>query len=92
MRYRGYNPCSFDFDLKKNLKKYASARTYSKKVVEGNQTIIFLGLSIHMLGNKIVSCELHKILSFWQKMINHFWQSVDVILEDVSVAERIVWC
>ena len=26
------------------------------------------------------------------KMVNHFWQSVDVILKDVSVAEAIVWC
>ena len=26
------------------------------------------------------------------KMVNHFWQSVDAILEDVSVTETIVWC
>ena len=25
-------------------------------------------------------------------MVNHFWQSVDAILEDVSVTETIVWC
>ena len=41
-------PCSFDFDLKKkSLKKktkYLPARTYSKKVVEDNQTIFFLDL------------------------------------------------
>ena len=24
-------------------------------------------------------------------MVNHFWQSVDAILEDVSVTEIIVW-
>ena len=24
-------------------------------------------------------------------MVNHFWQSVDAILEDVSVTETIVW-
>ena len=36
---------------------------------------------------------------FWQKMfcfvfvfLNHFWQSVDAILEDVSVAETIIEC
>ena len=29
---------------------------------------------------------------FWQKMVNHFWQSVDAILENVSVVETIVWC
>ena len=29
---------------------------------------------------------------FDKKMINHFWQSVDAILEDVSVTETIVWC
>ena len=27
---------------------------------------------------------------FWQKMVSHFWQSIDAILEDVSVAEAIV--
>ena len=27
---------------------------------------------------------------FWQKMVNHFWQSLDAILEDVSVIEIIV--
>ena len=25
-------------------------------------------------------------------MVNNFWQSVDVILEDVSVTEIIAWC
>ena len=29
---------------------------------------------------------------FWQKRVNHFWQSIDAILENVSVAETIVWC
>ena len=28
----------------------------------------------------------------WQKMVNQLWQSVDAILEDVSVDETIVWC
>ena len=32
-----------------------------------------------------------KILSFLtKKMVNHFWQNVDAILEDVSVTETIV--
>ena len=26
------------------------------------------------------------------KMFNHFWQSVDAVLEDVSASETIVWC
>ena len=25
-------------------------------------------------------------------MVNHFWHSVDAILEDISVTETIVWC
>ena len=25
-------------------------------------------------------------------MVNHFWQSVDAILEDFCVAETIAWC
>ena len=34
-----------------------------------------------------------KFWSFWEKqMVNHFWQSVDAILEDVSVNETIIWC
>ena len=41
-RYRGYIiPCSFDFDLKKKIRPLAP----SQKVVEDNQTIIFLGLT-----------------------------------------------
>ena len=33
-----------------------------------------------------------KFWAFWQKMFDHFWQSVDVILENVSVTEAIAWC
>ena len=29
---------------------------------------------------------------FEKKTVNHFWQSVDAILEDVSVTETIFWC
>ena len=29
--------------------------------------------------------------TLWQKMVNHFWQSVDAISEDVPVTEIIVW-
>ena len=32
-----------------------------------------------------------KFCAFWQEMANNFWQSVDVILEVVSVTETIVW-
>ena len=41
--------------------------------------------------NKIVASEALK-MSFWQKMVNRFWESVDAILEDVSVSETIVRC
>ena len=49
----------------------------------------------HMLVNfeqnrmvrTIQNCEL-----FDHKMLNHFWQSIDDILEDVPVTETIVWC
>ena len=45
----------------------------------------------HMLVKfeQIVWSELHKIWKWF--MINHFWQSVDAILKDVSVNETIVW-
>ena len=32
-----------------------------------------------------------KFWAFWHKMVNHFWQSVDAILEDISGTETIVW-
>ena len=35
---------------------------------------------------------VQKFVLFWQKIVNHFWQSFDAILEDVSVTETIVWC
>ena len=48
-----------------------------------------------MLGNlnQIVWSEMYKLLSFMTKsrvFKKHFWQSVDAILQDVSVAETIV--
>ena len=39
---------------------------------------------------KMLWSKLNKILSFLIKMVNHFWQSVDAFLEDVSVIETIV--
>ena len=42
--------------------------------------------------NKSYGPNYTKFWAFWQKMVNHFWQSVDAILEDVSVTETIVWC
>ena len=68
-----------------------------------NVDIGSLSFSIHSLQNvcstckwnlnKIVWSKLHEILSFLRKtefFYNHFWQSVDAILEDVSVAEPIM--
>ena len=34
----------------------------------------------------------HTHLTHTLKMVNHIWQSVDAILEDVFVTETIVWC
>ena len=42
--------------------------------------------------NKIVWSELCKSLTFWHKMVDHFWQSIDTILEDISVTLLLVWC
>ena len=41
---------------------------------------------------KFEQFELDKILSFWQKASNYFCQSVDAILEEVSVVKTFVWC
>ena len=54
--------------------------------------------SLHTLFDKYFDpCKSYgpshaKFCTLWQKMVSHFWQSVDVILEDVSVTETIVWC
>ena len=31
-------------------------------------------------------------IEFFEKMVNHFWQRIDAILEDFSVTKTIVWC
>ena len=41
--------------------------------------------------NRIVR-TIQFFLAFWQKIVSHFWQSVDAILEDVYVTETIIWC
>ena len=54
--------------------------------------------SLHTLFDKYVDpCKSYgpshaKFCTLWQKMVSHFWQKVDVILEDVSMTETIVWC
>ena len=40
----------------------------------------------------VLTKELYKILSFVKKKVDRFWESVDAILEDVSVTEKINWC
>ena len=49
----------------------------------------------HMLVKFEQNCMIRTIQNlvlFDPKMVNNFWQSVDVILEDVSLTETIVWC
>ena len=42
---------------------------------------------LNLLNMNIFGCsELHNILSFFQRGVNFFWQSVDAILDDVSLA------
>ena len=55
--------------------------------------------SLHVFGphageiwTKSYGLNRTKFFAFWQKMDNNFWQSVDAILEDVSVTETIIWC
>ena len=43
----------------------------------------------HMVRTKSYDPNFTKFWAFWQKVVNHFWQSVDAILEDVSVTETI---
>ena len=52
---------------------------------------------VHMLGKFWTNSygQNHKkFWVFWQNngFLNHFWQSADAILEDVSVAETIIEC
>ena len=63
-----------------------------------------LGLSIHSLISictlyHTMVCEQNRMIQtiqnfelFDKKKVNHFWQRVDAILEDVSTSETIVWC
>ena len=56
--------------------------------------------SLHTLFDKYLDrvlvkfewSELYKNFSFFTKLVNHFWQSVDAILEDVSLTETFVRC
>ena len=43
----------------------------------------------HMVRTNSYDPNFTKFWAFWQKVVNHFWQSVDAILEDVSVTETI---
>ena len=49
----------------------------------------------HMLvkfeQNRMVR-TIQNFVLFDKKLVNDFWQSVDAILEDVSVTGRVVWC
>ena len=44
------------------------------------------------IWTKLYGPNYIKFGSSWQKMINHFWESVDATLENVSVNETITWC
>ena len=35
---------------------------------------------------------MQNFMFFDKKIVNNFWQSVDAILEDVSVTKTIDWC
>ena len=43
------------------------------------------------IWTKSYGTNFTKFWAFRQKMVNHFWQSVDAILEGVSVTQTIVW-
>ena len=65
-------------------------------------TLEVWSLSIHSLKmfvpyaskiwTKLYAPNYKKFWAFWQKLVfyNHFWQRVDAILEDISVAEIIM--
>ena len=46
----------------------------------------------HTKKKKNKKKKTNKQVNKQQKMVNHFWQSFDAILEVVSVTETIVWC
>ena len=50
---------------------------------------------VHILLKFEQNCMVRTYTNFWafiQKMVKHFWQSVEAIMEDVFVIETIVWC
>ena len=67
--------------------------TVAGKSFNGKLTAkIDFSLEYFILPFLMLTLELYKILTFWQKMVNYFQQSVDIILKDVFVTETIVLC
>ena len=78
---------SFDFDLKrKNLKKKKNlpARTYSKKVVEDNQTIIFLGLRKWKMITIFITLNVHASIDLFIQRISDNIRSVQIEIHQKS--------
>ena len=52
--------------------------------------MICLGPHAGEILTKLYGPNYREFWAFWHKMVNRFWQSVDAIMEDVSVTETIV--
>ena len=92
------------FNVKFTAKKWCSDRVFYVTIANADieslkslNTFIILISILHdmyagAIWTKSNGPNYIKNWNFWQKVVNHFWQSVNVILKDVSVAEAIVWC
>ena len=63
---------------------------WNSKVSPYNIWEVF-GSHVGEIWTKSYSSNHTKFCGFRQKMVNHFWKSIDAILEDVSVTETIIW-
>ena len=82
------------FNGKFYWKNWFSDRTFHVTIADADIESL---KSLHTLFDKYLAIWIKlydpnstKFRASWQKMVNHFWKSVDAILEVVSVTETIV--
>ena len=82
---------------------FVSNRTFYVSIADADVDVD--NVSLHTLFDKyldhmLVKFEQNRMVQTIQnfelfdkkKMVNHFWQSIDAILEDVSMTETSAWC
>ena len=93
-----------NFNSKFTAKKWFSDRAFFITIADPDIGSIksvhtlFVKHLDHILVNfeqnrTIVKSNYRKFWAFWQKMVDHFWQRIDAILDDGFVTgKKTVWC